>query len=172
MKYHTNEILSESDWDSAVEIPYTQQPQPAGSEESYTAQNLPPGQTLYFAIRAEDEVLNLGDISTSPSVTVPVNPEDTTPPVQSFEQPSEYVAKPGKIGIQIGNQIVAGIAPSGPADLAGLQVGDKIVTADGNALNGDNLHDVALIIGDPGTSVRLRILRGDQELEIPVTRGL
>ena len=57
-------------------------------------------------------------------------------PVQSFEQPSEYVVKPGKIGIQIGNQIVAGIAPSGPADLAGLQVGDKIVTADGIALNG------------------------------------
>ena len=93
-------------------------------------------------------------------------------PIQSFEQPDEYVAKPGKIGILIGDQIVASIAASGPADLAGLQVGDKIVTADGIALNGDNLHDVALIIGDPGTSVRLKILRGDQELEIPVTRGL
>jgi C-terminal processing protease CtpA/Prc len=93
-------------------------------------------------------------------------------PIQSYGQPDENVAKPGKIGIQIGNQVVAGIAPSGPADLAGLQVGDKIVTADGMALNGDNLHDVALIIGDPGTSVRLKILRGDQELEIPVTRGL
>jgi C-terminal processing protease CtpA/Prc len=92
-------------------------------------------------------------------------------PIQSFEQPSEYMAKPGKIGIQIGNQIIASIAPSGPADLAGLQVGDKIVTADGVALNGDNSHDVALIIGDPGTSVRLKILRGDQELEIPVNRG-
>jgi|GEM_PF-7055783 len=93
-------------------------------------------------------------------------------PIQSFERLDENVAKPGKIGIQIGNQIVAGIAPSGPADLAGLQVGDKIIAADGNALNGDNLHDVALIIGDPGTSVLLKVLRGDQELEIPVARGL
>ena len=64
------------------------------------------------------------------------------------------------------------MAPSGPADLAGLQVGDKIITADGYALNGDNMHDVALIIGDPRTEVLLKVLRGDQELEIPVARGL
>jgi hypothetical protein len=80
-------------------------------------------------------------------------------------------SKPGKIGVQIGNQIVYGITPSGPAELAGLKVGDKVISANGVPLTGDNSHDVGLISGDPGTTVTLQVLRRDEELEISIVRG-
>jgi membrane-associated protease RseP (regulator of RpoE activity) len=77
----------------------------------------------------------------------------------------------GKIGIRIQNQIVIAVTSQGPADRAGVQVGDKILVADGVELNGEeSLHDVSLITGEPGTTVTLTIQRDDQVFEISVVR--
>lgn len=86
-------------------------------------------------------------------------------------KPEAYKGR-GKIGVRIQNQIVANVASSGPADHAGVKVGDKILAADGVALNGEEtLHDVSLITGDPGTTVTLTIQRSGQVFELSVVRG-
>ena len=62
-----------------------------------------------------------------------------------------------------------------PAEQAGLQIGDRIVEADGQLLSGENgkaLRDaVALIRGEDGTQVRLTVLRNGETLQIDVLRG-
>jgi regulator of sigma E protease len=167
--------------DQELEIPITRNGRPVQSFEKSHEQVAKPGKIgiqignqMVAGIApsgpAAVAVLQIGGKTVTTDGVAP-NKAKGKLPVQSPERPSEHVAKPGKIGILIGDQIVASIAPFGPADLAGLQVGDKIITADGVALNGDNFHDVALIIGEPGTDVVLKVLRGDQELEISVTRG-
>jgi hypothetical protein len=80
IRYATTEIISESNWDSAIEVTNPPTPNPAQTPESLLLEGLSPGQTFFFAIRAQDEVMNMGQISNSPSATVPVNPGDTTPP--------------------------------------------------------------------------------------------
>jgi hypothetical protein len=80
IKYSTSEISTETLWNNAMEITDPPTPKPASSPEIFVVSDLNPDETLYFAIRAEDEVLNLGPISNSPFVTVPSDPNDDTPP--------------------------------------------------------------------------------------------
>jgi hypothetical protein len=76
----------------------------------------------------------------------------------------------GKIGVRFQNQVVKDVTFSGPAARAGVKVGDKILAANGNALNGVDSHDATLITGPPGTTVKLTIQRDGQIFEIPVVR--
>lgn len=79
IRYNTTQITS-SNWDVANEIPNVPAPKSGGSPESITLEELTPGETFYFAIRAEDEVGNIAPISNSPGVEVPSDPGDITPP--------------------------------------------------------------------------------------------
>ncbi|WP_294548315.1 S41 family peptidase [uncultured Pseudoflavonifractor sp.] len=57
---------------------------------------------------------------------------------------------------------VIGVTEDGPADQAGLQVGDIIIAVDGTSLAGDARYDGAdLIQGEAGTSVELEIQGAD-----------
>lgn len=63
---------------------------------------------------------------------------------------------------------LSGVAPEGPADRGGLRGGDVIVGADGRPI--ENLYDYtfALEAMRVGEAVRLKIRRGEEELEIEV----
>lgn len=70
----------------------------------------------------------------------------------------------------LGFDIVA-VAAGGPAEEAGIQPGDIITHADGTALGDlDTTRVRNLIMGEKNTKVMLTVLRGEQTLEISVTR--
>ena len=62
-----------------------------------------------------------------------------------------------------------------PAEKAGIYAGDKLVGINGEYLDiqtSKDLEDaVALIRGEPGTTVDIIILRGEEEIDFTVTRG-
>lgn len=84
---------------------------------------------------------------------------------------ADIVKERGKIGINIAFKQILVVNPDSPAEMAGLRVGDIILAADGKELNGDTKHDVLLITGEPGTEVRLLILRGEERRTVLVNRG-
>ena len=61
-----------------------------------------------------------------------------------------------------------------PSDKAGLQSGDVIVAIDGTEVKNVPLEQVSsmLKLGGEGTSVTLKIARGEEEKEVVITRGL
>jgi carboxyl-terminal processing protease len=83
----------------------------------------------------------------------------------------------GGVGLVIGLEstgakraLVEWVAEGGPADRAGLQSGDVIATIDGTPTDGMAIKDVsALLRGDPGTVVRLGIVRNGEMLAHPVS---
>ena len=67
---------------------------------------------------------------------------------------------------------VLGNVPDSPAEAAGIQAGDVIKQVEDSVIALDTYMDgVNAIKGEEGTSVRLTILRGDEVLEISVTRA-
>jgi carboxyl-terminal processing protease len=77
---------------------------------------------------------------------------------------------------------LVGVFPGGPADQAGLKVGDTLVRADEASLANIEIEDVTLLLkGKPNTTVRVAYLPGPRpesgppdvaEREIVVTRGV
>ena len=68
--------------------------------------------------------------------------------------------------------MVTGVtAPTSPAAVAGLQMGDLILTVGDNEIT--DIGHLMRIIGDSmsGSIVRLGVVRGDEALEIKVTLG-
>jgi carboxyl-terminal processing protease len=66
---------------------------------------------------------------------------------------------------------VKGTIPGSPAERAGVQAPDKIVTVNGKLYKGLALRDVvADIRGKAGETVTLSILRGDKLVSVPVVR--
>ena len=63
--------ISSGNWDAATPVSVgVPTPKPAGQSESMLVTGLNPGSTYYFAVRAQDEVPNLGSVSNSPSGVV------------------------------------------------------------------------------------------------------
>jgi hypothetical protein len=69
IRYNTVEI-SESNWLSSTLLAHSLTPSPAGTTETLTITTLMPGETYFFAIKSQDDISNVSDISNSPSVTV------------------------------------------------------------------------------------------------------
>ena len=68
-----------------------------------------------------------------------------------------------------GNVVVAGLAEGGPADKAGLQVGDILVSAAGSAVaNLAGFYRGIWSLGTAGVPVTLRLSRSGQGLEVTV----
>ena len=89
---------------------------------------------------------------------------------QAEAPPTTTNAPRGRVGIAFERQMVQTVHPGGPAERAGVLVGDRILSANGQWLNGDDAHDLALIAGAPGTQVALELLRDRQTQTITVTR--
>lgn len=83
----------------------------------------------------------------------------------------------GGIGTEVrmeGELTIVRVAPDGPADRAGLQAGDEILTADGTPLAGMALVDaVELLRGPSGSAVAVTARRnGGQPFEVSIQRGV
>ena len=59
-----------------------------------------------------------------------------------------------------------------PAQEAGLQEGDRILAVDGEAVTADNYSQrVAAVRGEPGSTVALTVLRGEETFDVDVMRN-
>jgi carboxyl-terminal processing protease len=67
--------------------------------------------------------------------------------------------------------VVAPLADS-PAEEAGLQAGDIVLSVDGKSVEGSTLQDeVGRVRGEPGTKVTLSIKRGERTFDLTITRA-
>ena len=72
---------------------------------------------------------------------------------------------------ETGGVLVGAVTAGGPAEKAGILEGDIITAADDKELSELSLSEcIELISGEEGTSVKLKIKRGGDELELDVTR--
>jgi carboxyl-terminal processing protease len=89
---------------------------------------------------------------------------------------STFSGQTGVIGLyaenKAGKVVITIVFPNGPADKAGLQVGDVILSIDGVTLDqyADSSETGLMIRGSPGTTVHLKIQRDSQVLEYDVVR--
>jgi len=77
----------------------------------------------------------------------------------------------GVVGIQLSqNLLVSVVTPNSPAAIAGVMVGDKMET-----INGNQVIDLAaaktMLFGKAGTSVKFTVNRNGTEIPITVNRG-
>ncbi|HYC40625.1 MAG TPA: S41 family peptidase [Chitinophagaceae bacterium] len=66
------------------------------------------------------------------------------------------------------------VIPGGPSEKAGLRIGDKIIAVNGQSLTGKDYSNDDIrnrIRGRRGSTAELRIARGNQLQNVPVTRG-
>ena len=76
IRYSTSSI-NDANWGAATEVTGEPSPQPAGSSDSFTVENLEPNTTYYFAIKSADEVPNWSPLSNIASATT--DPEQEAP---------------------------------------------------------------------------------------------
>ena len=75
-------------------------------------------------------------------------------------------------GLALGREhgvVVADVYPGGPAEAAGLQIGDVVLTLDGKPMENARQLQVNVYARSVGDQVRLEILRGDAALAVEVT---
>ncbi|MCE9670767.1 carboxypeptidase regulatory-like domain-containing protein [Myxococcus stipitatus] len=120
---------------------------------AHTVRLMPPeGRVETRAVKvAEVEATDLGDISVSPRR-----------------------ATPGTLGAGFsedrGHVSFAWLTPEGPAARAGIAVGDRLVAVDGVVVRNRTEAELRSR-GAPGSSVRLRLVRGGGEQELQATRA-
>jgi hypothetical protein len=79
IRYSTQPV-DDANWSSATECAGVPAPQPAGSDETYVLEHLPPGTTYYFAMKVADEVPNWSDLSNQLEASTEAVTVDRTPP--------------------------------------------------------------------------------------------
>lgn len=67
--------------------------------------------------------------------------------------------------------LVTQVSPGGPADQAGLRRGDVLTAVDGRAVSSDNPFINLLFQHRAGGTINLSVLRGTQQMEIPLVLG-
>jgi serine protease Do len=67
--------------------------------------------------------------------------------------------------------LIGGVAHNGPAELAGIQVGDVIAHFDGKEVHDSRQLKLAVAEARPGRSVQVKVLRGGSVHPLPVTIG-
>ena len=67
--------------------------------------------------------------------------------------------------------IVASVSPGGPAEAAGMEVNDRIVSFDGQAVGSMDELSVAVRLRAPGTEVPVEVVRGDLLIRLFIPLG-
>lgn len=67
--------------------------------------------------------------------------------------------------------VITSITPNGPAQLAGLQLNDVIISINGETLNSEQILVQWIAESKPGTSFTMDIRRGSQIIRLPVVIG-
>jgi hypothetical protein len=81
VRYSTSAISDQADWDAATPVTVgVPTAKPAGQADRMTVGGLTPGTRYYFAVRAQDEVPNLGGLSDSPAAVAKSAAEPPPPP--------------------------------------------------------------------------------------------
>lgn len=127
----------------------------------------------------DDETLVLGAIrGMMDSLDDPYTFYYTTEEMQEAAENSEGVYHGIGVLVQIsdkGGLLVARVYENSPAADAGLQAGDLIVAVEDTPITGENAQSmnqaVQLIQGEDGTTVRMTIQRGNEELKIEAVRA-
>jgi 2-alkenal reductase len=70
-----------------------------------------------------------------------------------------------------GNSSSPAVVPNGPADKAGIRVGDIIVKVNGQAIDGDHPLNATLSEYAPGDTVTIELLRDGQSVSVQLTLG-
>ncbi|UCF08802.1 MAG: fibronectin type III domain-containing protein [Thermoplasmata archaeon] len=140
IKYSQNKISTESDWDSATTEPNTITPRAAGSQESFTIDQLDPDDILYFAVRAEDDMELVGSISNSPSVTVPG--ADVTAPAKI----TNLAATPGE---NEGEITLTWTAPGDDGNSGGKAAKYEVKYSLSDITNENEFNDATGVTGEP-----------------------
>lgn len=83
--------------------------------------------------------------------------------------------KYGGVGITVGMKdsmiVITDILDGYSAQKEGLRRGDKIIELDGTSMLGRKVSDVrSFTRGEPGSSMRMKVLRGDKEIDFLLTR--
>jgi len=95
--------------------------------------------------------------------------------IESANEAIKYNTITG-VGIRIKKEegdypVIAKISEEGPAKMAGIEIGDKIIKVNNQSTEKLKLEDVVnLLRGEEGTQVTLIIKRGDKEFEKTITR--
>ena len=116
-----------------------------------------------FAIPVSTARMVMDQIVASGSVTrgyIGVEPQDVTP---ELAEAFKLARKEGAI--------IAGVMRGGPADKAGVKVGDILVDVEGRPVpnTASMLNQIAQLT--PGTNARFRFLRDGREVELPIVIG-
>ncbi len=97
------------------------------------------------------------------------------PPPEFVERRDDHAGQFGGLGIVISirneHLVVAAPLDGTPGHRAGLMSGDRIVEIDGRPTQGTSLQEaVRAMRGEPGTKVRLKIMRRDELKDVEITR--
>jgi S1-C subfamily serine protease len=87
-------------------------------------------------------------------------------PVRLSSKVRESLKLESEIGI-----LIAGVEADGPAEKAGVMIGDVLVAMDGKPINGLRGVQSHLIGGQIGKAVKTSIIRGGAPIEIAITLG-
>lgn len=110
------------------------------------------------ARRVMDEIIKTGKVQRG---WLGIEPQDLTPDL----------ARAFGLDPKVNGVIIAGILRGGPADKAGLKVGDIV-----KAFNGQPARDTVRLLAQiaalaPGQTATLQLLRAGKEMDLPVTMG-
>jgi hypothetical protein len=128
VRYNTTQI-TEANWDSSADVIGEPSPGPAESAESMSMSGLTPGQTYYFALKAQDEVPNISGISNVALAQAEGGVAFDADVIVWADKDGDDSYDNGEElenATVLWEQSVEYDAPEGQVHISGLQLGDKL----------------------------------------------
>ena len=127
----------------------------------------------YYDEISEDDLVNAAVDGMIQSLDDPYSNYMTEEETEVFNQEvnGSYVGIGATVVWTEDKSYVSEIIPDSPADKAGLQVNDVLLEIDGSDVSTMSLTEISnLMKGETGTKVKIKILRGEEEISLKLTR--